>query len=493
LSLILINRCRRVTSRPASSSNIIGGEVKTRPSCLDAASRLGKHPIAKRVFVFIAIAAVVLAATFPRTWFAEGPKNLSVAFADAPTSADAFEQLRDRVLFLEQRLSRDPDDIDVLNQLSALYLQRLRETGAFSDLELAKRVSRRSLAIVPAVRNVPGLTAQTMVEFASHEFAAALDDARTLATLDGSGTPYALLGDAYAELGNYHAAADAYARLRAFVGNSDENVATRRARVALLKGENDLAKDALSTALTIELGRSVPSREHVAWYSWQLGDTAFFTGDYAAARASYDNALVVYPGYFRALASLGRLDAAQSDYPQAVIDYTKAIDELPDPTFVAELGDVYALSGDQAAAEREFALVDVIGRLSAFNGIMYNRQLAMFDADHDRKSTEAYQLARREYVVRRDVLGADAVAWTALKADKLGEARAAMRDALRLGTKDPRLLYHAGMIARASGDWAAARRYLEGALDLCPGFDPVQSIIARSALARLPPAAATSP
>ncbi len=379
----------------------------------------------------------------------------------------------------------NPDDVDLLNRLSVLYLQRLRESGAFSDLELAVRTARRSLVIVPAVRNVPGLTSRAMAEFASHEFSSARDDARTLTSLDGSGTPFALLGDAYAELGDYGAAERAYAHLRQRNGDMDENVATRRARLAALHGDNAAAQDALSQALALEVGRSSPSPERIAWYSWQLGDAAFFTGDYATARTKYDDALRVYPGYFRALASLGRLDAARGDYPRAEDSYGAAISALPDPTFVAELGDVYALAGDKVSAEREYALVDFIGHLSRINGVMYNRQLVMFDADHGRNVISAYRSAKQEYRIRHDILGADALAWSAYKAGKIAEARTAIRDALRLGTNDPRLFYHAGLIARASGQTRMARAFIERALRESPQFDPYQARVARSALASL--------
>lgn len=438
-----------------------------------------------RLGVFGAISAVVIGAALIGALFGAAPRSAPLSLAGAPTARESLAQSRQRVLFFEHRLSRNPDDIDILNRLSAMYLQRLRETGAFLDLDLALRASRRSLAVVPPIRNVEGLTTRAMAEFASHEFVAARNDARTLVQLDGSGMPYALLGDAYAELGDYGAADKAYRRLRTAVGNRDENVATRSARMAWLKGENTIAKDELSTALAAELRRSAPSRERVAWYCWQLGDTAFFAGDYAAARERYDDALAVYPRYFRALASSGRLDAAQGAFQRSVSDYNAAIAALPDPTFVAELGDVYALAGDRTSAEREYSLVAFIGHLSAMNGVMYNRQLVMFDADHDRKPREAYRLAQREYAVRRDILGADAVAWTALKAGKIAEANVAMRDALRLGTNDPRLLYHAGMIAQASGNAKSARTFLAKALHLSPGFDPLQSRVARSVLAKL--------
>jgi len=116
---------------------------------------------------------------------------------------------------------------------------------------------------------------------------------------------------------------------------------------------------------------------------------------------------------------------------------------------------------------------------------MYNRQLVMFDADHDRNAISAYRSAKQEYAARHDILGADALAWTAFKARRNAEARTAMQAALRLGTNDPRLFYHAGLIARASGQTQAARAFLERALKLSPEFDPYQAIAAKRALTSL--------
>ncbi len=449
-----------------------------------ATTRQRFRAFALRACTFALIAVLVFGTPRLRDWLAQGATQ-PMQLATAPLAADAAAQSRAQMRFFERRLARDPDDVDLLNRLSGLYLQRLRENGDLSDVDLAMRTARRSLAVVPAVRNVAALTSRAMAEFASHEFAAARDDARTLSRLDGSGTPYAMLGDAYAELGDYRAAEDAYARLRRRIGDLDENVATRNARVAALHGNNPAAKDAFSLALRLELERSAPSPERVAWYSWQLGDAAFFTGDYTTAQTRYEEALRIDPGYFRALASLGRLAAARGEYVPAEDAYAAAIRALPDPTFVAELGDVYALAGDRVAAEREYALVEFIGRLSRINGVMYNRQLVMFDADHDRNSLWAYRSAKQEYRIRRDILGADALAWTALKAGRTAEAGQAIRDALRLGTNDPRLFYHAGLIARASGQKEVARAFLTRALTLSPQFDPYQTIVARKALASL--------
>jgi len=57
-----------------------------------------------------------------------------------------------------------------------------------------------------------------------------------------------------------------------------------------------------------------------------------------------------------------------------------------------------------------------------------------------------------------------------------------MTAALAQGTQDAMLFYHAGMIARATNDPAAARDYLQRALAIAPRFDPVAPAIARAVL-----------
>lgn len=156
---------------------------------------------------------------------------------------------------------------------------------------------------------------------------------------------------------------------------------------------------------------------------------------------------------------------------------------MPDPVFIAALGDLYETAGRQAEANAQFALLEKMAALAAANGEVYNRVLAQFYADHDLKPEAAYQMAKREYEARRDIYGADALAWTSLKAGKIAEAQTAIKEALRLGTADAKLFFHAGMIARAAGDNAAARDFLQRALKLNPQFDLRQASIAKQAFA----------
>lgn len=402
----------------------------------------------------------------------------------APLAPDA-DASEGAIRFLEDRVKRDPDDFIAYNKLCGYYLQRVRETGDVKYLELAERAAQASLKAIPAEQNTGGLTGLAQAEFTAHNFTGARDHALQLIELDPQKSyPYQILGDAFVELGDYDKAEENYQQMQHLSGQfSNSSVETRLARFAFLNGDIDQAQAHFSDALALALNQSPPPRETVAWCRWQLGEVAFARGDYEKAEAHYREALTTFPDYYRAVSSLGRVRAARGDLAGAIEQYEHAVRLLPDPNFVAALGDLYKLVGREKDASAQYALVEQIAHLSALNGQLYNRQLALFYADHDMKADEAYALASKEYEVRRDIYGADAVAWTALKAGKISEAQSAIKEALKLNTRDAKLFYHAGMIARVAGDKATAHDYLKRALSLNPQFDPLQAPIAQKALA----------
>ncbi len=442
-----------------------------------------KIRFAQPVIIFLAAFAIISCSRSQATSVPDAkPETVAAQPSERPTVSET-------VRFLEERVKRDPEDFIANNKLAAEYLQRLRETGDITYLNLASRAANASLGTLPAEQNKGGLIALIQVEFSSHDFASARDHALRLIELESNkGYPYQFLGDSLLELGQYTEAETAFRNMEKFGGiQKIAQVATeqRLARLALLHGDNSGATRHFSAALKIASAIVEPPKETVAWCQWQLGETAFAGGDYKSAEKYYRDSLATFPDYFRSLASLARVRAAQQDLPGAIEQYERAVRILPDPNFVAALGDLYKIAGRGDQADNQYALVEQIGHLSALSGALYNRQLALFYADHDMKPDEAYTNAAKEYETRQDIYGADAVAWTALKAGKIAEAQNAIKDALKLGTKDAKIYYHAGMIAKAAGDRPQATRLLKTALSINPVFDPLQAENAKKALLEL--------
>jgi len=409
------------------------------------------------------------------------PATVASSFSSNPPAvapARLIETSMTAVRFLESRVKADPDDLVALNKLANYYLQLYRETYDVTYLSLALRSARSSLQVLGPDQNLGGLDALAQAEYATHDFSSARDHAKELTEYQPRKSGgYLVMGDALLELGEYEQAIKAYARIDE-LDHGSVATETRLGRLAVLRGDFAGAERHFQAALAQATSGLAPTAESVAWCHWQLGETAFQAGDSAKAEGHYRDALTAYPKYARALASLGRAREAQGDRTGAIEQYERALRIVPDPTFAAALGDLYKLAGRNQDAARQYKLVEQIGKLNEFNGALYNRQLALFYADHDLLPNDAYTNAAKEYAVRRDVYGADALAWSALKSGKTAEAQAAIKEALRLGTRDARLFYHAGLIAKAAGDRGAAHEYLQQAMTLNPKFDPLQAEIA---------------
>ncbi|MBA2620938.1 MAG: hypothetical protein H0U87_07035 [Acidobacteria bacterium] len=150
------------------------------------------------------------------------------------------------IRFLENRLKQDPEDFSANNKLAGLYLQKLRETGNATYLDLTFRVAHASLNSVPEVRNAGGLAALALAEFASHDFELARDHAIRLAELEPTKSyPQGILGDALLELGEYERAEIAYKKITLLDRGASHASETRFARLAQLRGDNAGAKSIL--------------------------------------------------------------------------------------------------------------------------------------------------------------------------------------------------------------------------------------------------------
>jgi Flp pilus assembly protein TadD len=171
---------------------------------------------------------------------------------------------------------------------------------------------------------------------------------------------------------------------------------------------------------------------------------------------------------------------ARGDGDAAVSYLSKAYRLRPQAETAWLLGDAHEMRGDGASAREAFRRVVSDGRRGD------RLTLALFYATKDRDRDEAVRLSEEERRHRGGVYVDDACAWALHRAGRPAEARAASDRALRLGTPDARLFYHAGAIRLAAGETSSGRALVARALALNPAFDRTGAAEARRLLEGTP-------
>ena len=392
---------------------------------------------------------------------------------------------------MQAQVTAHPQEAAGYSGLGAAFFQRARETGDVEDYDLAEQALTKSLDLV-STDLVATAPLETMAEvcMGEHRFTDALSYAqKALALGSGDLSAFAIVGDAYADMGEYEKAGIAYSRLEPAnaATTAPRGAYAQQTRAAYLKfvsGDTAGAIQEMRNAVSEGVTAHLPS-ENLAWLYFELGEFYYQAGSIQPAADAYLTALTVYPGDYRALAGLGKVRANQGKYTQAITLYQSAIAVVPMPIYIAELGDIYARTGNPVEAEKQYKLVEYIGRLGHINQVLHNRDLALFYADHDRNLDESLNLARKEFEVRSDIYTWDALSWALYKNGRFREAAEASAHALRLGTKDATLLFHAGMISAHTGEQARAAEQLAQAITINPHFHPRYADVAEQQLKSL--------
>jgi tetratricopeptide (TPR) repeat protein len=447
--------------------------------------RVRLAPVVGAVVILVAVTYAVSALTAPPPPPAGRPAG-AMAGALTPVAPAAgpivglLERYDGAIRAWSESLEANHANYLAATTLGMTYAGRARLTGDLSDYERALEAAGVALEVNSTY--LPARELRATVLFALHDFAAARDEAQAVWEADpGALQALAVVGDSSLELGDLDRARSAFATL----GEREPSppVWSRLAHLAFVEGDVERAIGLVESAVAGSSEEASP--EEAAFYAFQLGELYRASGRTDDAAAAYEQALAILPGHVPATAGLARVREAQGRRAEAITLLEAAVARLPQPELVAALGDLHALAGDADAAEEQYALVDRIGEVAAATGSVYDRQLVLFDADHDRDIAAAVDLAQAAIGVRQDIYGYDALAWALFHAGRIDEAAAAADEALALGTRDPRLAYHAGMIAAARHDTDTARRLLTEAVAGAAYLPPLQVPIAEQALAAL--------
>ncbi len=410
--------------------------------------------------------------------------NLDVGSAVSQSHADQVALISGDLAFWSARFQAHPTDFVSATQLGIREIDLGRATGdltAYLRAEAAFDAALKTFADNPAAVSYKG-----SVLISLHRFADARDLAKSvLATQPNDPVALATLGDASLELGDVATARASYEHANRLVPSAATLV--RLAHLAYIEGDTATALTDARAAVPLSEQEGAQG-ERAAWYQFQLGETLIGTADAAGARLAYRAAVAADPTSYWAHSGLARALAGSGDLGGAISELAAAIRIVPLPDFLARRGDLYTLRagpGDASKAKQDYALVEAEAKLAGAASYVYDRTLVLYLANHGLDPARALSLSTAELAIRKDVYGYDAYAWALLAAGRPADADAAMKTALAFGTKDAKVMYHAGMIAAALGDTNRARTNLQAALTLDQSFDPLQVQRARQTLAGL--------
>ncbi len=399
-----------------------------------------------------------------------GNNRTSLGSAGADVTDSQIAAYQDKL-----KKAADPENYA---KLGLAYLQKAREVGDPTYYTKAEGVFKKSLELSP--ENVEALGGLGSLSLSRHQFAEGLTWGQKAQKLrPATSYNYGVMADALVELGRYDEAAQVVQQMVDL--RPDLSSYSRISYLRELRGQYDGAVQAMKQASMA----GGPTSENRAYIIYQLGNLYFNHNDLTQAAASYQEAISIFPGYVYAQAGMARIKAANNDFDGAINLYTQVTQRMPLPEFIIELGDLYTATNRADDAKKQYDLVRGIQQIYRENGVDTDLEMALFDADHNFNLPDALAHAKQVYAVRPSIKAADVLAWTHYKSGDYASAAEYSQQALRLGTQDSLMLFHAGMIKAKQGNNSEARAFLEKALNLNPNFSLLYANEARKTLAGL--------
>ena len=432
-----------------------------------------------RSTIAVLAAAVAVGAVWP--WFA-ARKAQATSILPAPISTD-YEQ-RDRLIaFYEKQVRRDPLDQITQRMLGAEYLQRFRETGDMNDVTRAHAMGERSLRLQPQ-GNVAALGLIASSDLAFHRFVPALAAERAAIEAEPfNQNARAQSASILMELGRYKEAAAIL--LHSSGHDPNPTWMSIRARYRELSGDIPGARDELSRATQmVDRMETVPAYTR-SWYHLRDAQLAFEAGDAQTAGAEFTESLRIFPDNAMALLYQAKFYRARGDWNRALAAAAHSAELYPLPQALGYQADAQRALGDEDGARKTDALIRAEQRLFNVQGVN-DRLLAMYYAEHHEYLTDALVEARSDLHKRGDEIYADdTMAWVLAAMARWPQARVYAERAVRYGTQDPEVQYHAGVIALHTGHTGEASARLRAALNADASFHPFYAADARKMLASM--------
>ena len=404
--------------------------------------------------IIAAVFGMVAVANWREAGRSAEPTAVTRPFGAPGAPATSREQLDRRITDMEARLAARPDDTGAAVALADALFRQTRVSGNAGLAVRAEQVLKAALGDAPADYEANRMLGALYLS--QHRFREAI----AIAEQNRKQRPYdpvnyGVIGDGHLELGEYEEAFDAFDRMMSLRPS-----AAAYSRVAYAR---ELQGNLAGALESMKLGADAAGAddpEALAWTHSQIGELYFQMGRLDEAKREYSSASRAFPGHPFAVIGYAKTLAAEGDVARALTLLEDLASRSPTPDLAARIGDLLERLGRHEEAERQYALAEAGWRVDAPEP----KNLARFLADRGRNIGEAVTIAERTAAERHDIFTEDALAWAYFKAGRVTDAAAASAQALRTGTRDRDLLYHAAAIKQVMGDNEGARALVDRAL-----------------------------
>jgi tetratricopeptide (TPR) repeat protein len=426
-----------------------------------------------------------------------GCNLLHVAAASAGLNRPPYDPTiaAKEVTWNEARVRRDPGGAIGWSQLSAAYLTLARQTDDNSMAAKAEMAARKSLSIRRR-NNVNAALRLAKAILEQHRFREALsatDDAMRIDPHNSSA--HELHTEILVELGRYDQAWKEYDKYD-LAGTGLSGMALK-AKLLQIDGKTADAASILAQAAYKADQNWDVSREADAWFHLAYGKTLSDEGKTDEAVAEFNTAIEINPHDFKSMGSIARIKAAQGDLKGAKSWALKSIAITPSVEVASLLEDIADGEHNADDSAKYSTLVDEVSHpdmnkflkdpssVPSLKPHTHDRLYAVYCADHMKNLPDALSAAKKDMQSRQDIYAYDTMAWVLHQMGRDAEAKAYMAKALRRGTVDAKMFYHAGLIDAALGNVALARKELGEAVVVNPDFQYGQVAVAKSELTSL--------
>jgi tetratricopeptide (TPR) repeat protein len=430
--------------------------------------------------VKVLAAALAFLATFAAVRVIDsGPSSIDIA-AGGGDSSSGFEPsatTTQKIEAFQAQIRQSPSDPEGYAELGSAYLTRYGETENPAFYPKARQAFETALKLGP--NDYSAVSGMAQLELSQHHFWRGLALAERARQINPSTVPVdGMIADAQIELGRYSAAAETLTR---YVSRRPElGSYARISYFRELHGDFGGAISAMQLAAAAAGDRS----EDSVFATTLLGTLRAAQGDRAAAESTFRRVLALDPGNPDARLGLAGIEAGRG-HIEAALDLYRAVQrDIAAPDHAILLGEAEQAAGNRAAAIEAYGEARAAFEREEAVDTNTSTERAVFEADHGEPAT-AVAYGQRAWRLTPSVRAADAYSWALSAA---GEHRAALRFsdlALRLGSRDPAFLYHAGIVAFRAGKTDRARVVLSRLVAQSPAFSALDGPRAQRVLNKL--------